>query len=200
VSARPRAGDPAQVVLPGMHEADRAPAPASTKAAFEEAVAWTDGACSGNPGPGGYGVVLVQGGARRELAKGFRHTTNNRMEILAVIAALEALERPSRVVVHSDSQYVVNAIELGWAKKWRANGWRRGARGSDRAQNPDLWQRLLELLERSGHRVELDWVRGHAGDADNERADRLAVEALRGERLEVDERYESAVGRSKGAR
>ena len=187
MSARSRDSDPAQLSLTAPARA-RAQAPVS--ATLAAAVAWTDGACSGNPGPGGYGVVLTWNGERKELARGFRRTTNNRMEILAVIATLEALERPSRITIHSDSQYVVNAIELGWARKWRANGWRRGARGSDRAQNPDLWGRLLELLERSGHRVTLEWVRGHAGDAENERADRLAVAALRGESLDVDEGYE----------
>jgi ribonuclease HI len=185
VTRRAGAGGDPQPPLPGTT------APALRAATLPEAVAWTDGACSGNPGPGGYGVVLIApDGERRELARGFRHTTNNRMEILAVIAALEALDAPTRVTVHSDSQYVVNAVELGWARKWRAHGWRRGARGGDRAQNPDLWQRLLDLIERSGHRVRLDWVRGHAGTADNERADRLAVAALRGERLEIDEGYE----------
>jgi ribonuclease HI len=187
VSARKSAGDSSQLSLT---EPERSQAAISPLRDLAEAVAWTDGACSGNPGPGGYGVVLTWNGERKELARGFRHTTNNRMEILAVIAALEALERPSRITIHSDSQYVVNAIELGWARKWRANGWRRGARGSDRAQNPDLWARLLELIERSGHRVTLSWVRGHAGDAENERADRLAVAALRAERLEGDEGYE----------
>jgi ribonuclease HI len=151
-------------------------------------VAWTDGACSGNPGPGGYGVVLAWNGHRRELARGFRRTTNNRMEILAVIAALEALEEPCEVTIHSDSQYVVHAVEKGWARKWRAAGWRRGPGNRERALNPDLWQRLLDLLER--HRVRLAWVRGHAGDADNERADALAVAALRGAELEIDGAYE----------
>lgn len=155
-----------------------------------EVVAWTDGACSGNPGPGGYGVVLTWNGERKELARGFRRTTNNRMEILAVIAALESLKRPSRVTIHSDSQYVVNAIEQGWARKWRADGWRRGPKKNEEAKNPDLWKRLLELLETSGHRVKLSWVKGHAGHDDNERADQLAVAALKGERLEVDAEYE----------
>jgi ribonuclease HI len=190
VTRRPPARDEAQLSLDA---GTPAPKPAATPATTTraEAVAWTDGACSGNPGPGGYGVVVLgPGGERRELARGFRLTTNNRMEIFAVIAAIESLEAPTRLRVHSDSQYVVNAIELGWAKKWRANGWRRGARGGDRAQNPDLWQRLLDLIERSGHRVSLEWVRGHDGAIENERADRLAVEALRAPSLAVDEEYE----------
>jgi ribonuclease HI len=151
-------------------------------------VAWTDGACSGNPGPGGYGVVLTWNGHRRELAAGFRRTTNNRMEILAVIAALESLTERCAITIHSDSQYVVNAINQGWARKWRAAGWRRGPKLKERALNPDLWERLLELLGR--HEVRLDWVRGHDGVAENERADELAVAALRGADLAIDEAYE----------
>jgi ribonuclease HI len=152
--------------------------------------AWTDGACSGNPGPGGYGVVLRFEGRERELARGFRRTTNNRMEILAVIAALEALTEPCEIAIHSDSQYVVNAITQGWARKWRANGWMRNRK--EPALNPDLWARLLDLLGRSGHRVRMTWVRGHAGHAENERADQLAVGALEGGELGIDEGYESA--------
>jgi len=149
-------------------------------------VAWTDGACSGNPGPGGYGVVLKWNGHVKELSKGFRRTTNNRMEILAVIAALESLTEPCEITIHSDSQYVVNAIEQGWAKRWRANGWKRNKK--EKALNPDLWERLLELLPK--HKVKLDWVRGHAGNAENERADELAVRAIRGEILDLDEYFE----------
>ena len=151
--------------------------------------AWTDGACSGNPGPGGYGVVLRWTGHERELARGFRRTTNNRMEILAVIAALEALGEPCEVTIHSDSQYVVHAITQGWARKWRAHGWMRNRK--DPALNPDLWTRLLDLLDRSGHKVRMSWVRGHAGHAENERADQLAVDALAGGDLAVDAVYES---------
>ena len=149
--------------------------------------AWTDGACSGNPGPGGYGVILTWNGERRELSRGFRRTTNNRMEILAVIAALEALREPCEITIHADSQYVVNAIEQGWAKRWRANGWKRNAK--EKALNPDLWERLLKELSR--HRVRFVWVRGHSGHDENERADELAVAAIRGGELAVDEAYES---------
>jgi len=151
-------------------------------------VAWTDGACSGNPGPGGYGVVLTWNGHRRELSRGFRRTTNNRMEILAVIAALESLTERCAITLHCDSQYVVHAIEQGWARKWQAAGWRRGPKRKERALNPDLWERLLRLLPQ--HQVRLDWVRGHAGNPENERADELAVAALRGPELEVDAGYE----------
>jgi len=149
-------------------------------------IAWTDGACSGNPGPGGYGVVLTWNGHRKELSRGFRKTTNNRMEILAVIAALDSLSEPCEITIHSDSQYVVNAIEQGWARKWRANRWMRNKK--EAALNPDLWERLLDLLPK--HRVKLDWVRGHAGNHENERADELAVAAIRAPQLAVDEGYE----------
>ena len=155
---------------------------------MKRVVAWTDGACSGNPGPGGYGVVLTWNGHRRELSRGFRRTTNNRMEILAVIAALESLTERCAITLHSDSQYVVHAIEQGWARKWQAAGWRRGPKLKERALNPDLWERLLRLLPQ--HQVRLDWVRGHAGNAENERADELAVAALRGDDLQIDEAYE----------
>ena len=148
---------------------------------------YTDGSAIGNPGPGGYGVVMLAGGRRKELSGGFRLTTNNRMEILAAIVALEALNQPCRVTLHSDSRYVVDAMAKGWARKWRANGWMRNKR--ERALNPDLWERLLDLA--AGHDVEFRWVRGHAGVRDNERADRLAVGAAQGKGLPPDERYEA---------
>jgi ribonuclease HI len=155
---------------------------------MKEITAWTDGACSGNPGPGGYGVVLRWNAHRKELSRGYRRTTNNRMEILAVIATLEALTEPCRITIHSDSQYVVNAIRQGWARKWRSNGWMRNKK--EEALNPDLWERLLRLLDTGGHRVVLAWVRGHAGDPENERADELAVAALRDPEPAIDDVYE----------
>lgn len=155
--------------------------------------AFTDGACSGNPGPGGCAVILRWNGHEKTIARGYRRTTNNRMEIRAVIAALEALTEPCELVIHSDSQYVVNAVQQGWAKKWRANGWMRNRK--EEALNPDLWGRLLDLLERGGHRVRLVWVRGHAGHDENERVDRLAVEASRSSELEIDEGYERGAAR-----
>ena len=133
----------------------------------------TDGACSGNPGPGGYGIVLQCGAGTKELSGGFRHTTNNRMELMGVIAGLEALKEPCEVTVVTDSQYVVNAMSQGWAKAWRAKGWRRS--NKDPALNPDLWGRLLDLSEQ--HRVTFQWIRGHAGHPLNERCDQLAVRA-----------------------
>ena len=113
---------------------------------------YTDGACSGNPGVGGYGVVLLYGSARKELSEGYQLTTNNRMELLAVIKGLEALKEPCQVTLYSDSKYVVDAIEKKWVKKWQANGWKRNQK--EMALNVDLWQRLLPLLEK--HTVTLD--------------------------------------------
>ncbi len=146
----------------------------------------TDGSCLGNPGPGGYGVVLEHNGHEKEMFGGFRRTTNNRMEILAVIVGLEALMETCSVTVYSDSRYVVDAIEKGWAKKWQANGWMRNKR--ERAVNPDLWERLLNAMGK--HEVELRWVRGHAGNEGNVRADKLAVAAANGTGLHPDEGYE----------
>ena len=158
---------------------------------------YTDGSAIGNPGPGGYGVVMFTDDYRKELSGGFRHTTNNRMEILAAIKALEALNRPCHVTLHSDSRYVVDAIAKGWARKWRAKGWMRNK--TESALNPDLWERLLALVEQ--HDVDFRWVRGHAGVAENERADRLAVSAAQGADLPPDEVYEATgAGQKKNMR
>ena len=132
---------------------------------------FTDGACSGNPGPGGYGVVLRYNGAEKELSGGEAMTTNNRMELTAAIEGLKALKERCSVTLYSDSKYLVDAINCGWALKWRENGWMRTKR--DAAQNSDLWEKLLELLET--HEVEFVWVKGHAGHPENERCDHLAV-------------------------
>lgn len=132
---------------------------------------YTDGACSGNPGPGGWGVILSYKGHKKELSGGERQTTNNRMELTAVIEGLSALTRPCRVNVVTDSKYVVDAITLGWARKWRAQGWMRNKK--EKALNPDLWETLLNLLDR--HEVTFTWVKGHAGHPENERCDELAV-------------------------
>ena len=134
---------------------------------------FTDGACSGNPGPGGWGAILECDGYKKELSGGEAKNTNNRMELSAVIAALSALKDPCRVLLTTDSQYVVNGMEKGWAKKWQANGWRKSDKSP--ALNTDLWQRLLELCEI--HTVSFHWVKGHAGHPENERCDRLAVAA-----------------------
>lgn len=134
-------------------------------------IIYTDGACSGNPGPGGWGAILSCGGHEKELCGGEKQTTNNRMELTAVIEALSALKIPCVVTLITDSKYVVDGIEKGWAEKWRAQGWMRNKK--DKALNPDLWQKLLELLEI--HKVSFQWVKGHAGHPQNERCDQLAV-------------------------
>lgn len=151
-------------------------------------VIYTDGACLGNPGPGGYGVVLIYNDHRKELSGGFRLTTNNRMEMRAVIEGLKALKRRCSVVIFSDSEYVVNAINKGWAERWRANGWKRNKK--ETAVNPDLWAELLDLCQQ--HDVDLRWVRGHVGVVENERADRLAVAAAQMSGLPPDSGYEKA--------
>ena len=156
---------------------------------------YTDGGCDPNPGPGGFGAVLLMGGQRLELSGGFRLTTNNRMEIIAAIRGLEALSEPCQVTLHSDSEYLVKAMNLGWVKRWKANHWKRNKR--DKALNVDLWKRLLELCER--HQVEFRWVKGHAGTRENERADRLSVAALRQGNLAVDEEYEGSQVQSQGS-
>ena len=147
----------------------------------------TDGACSGNPGPGGFGAVLQFGEHRNELSGGFRKTTNNRMELLAVIEGLRALKEPCEVAVFTDSKYIVDAVNKGWARRWQANGWRRNPR--EKALNPDLWAQLLALLDT--HAVTLHWVRGHAGNPGNERADALAVAASQSHNPAIDEAYEA---------
>ena len=153
---------------------------------LKQVVIYTDGACSGNPGPGGYGVVLLYNEHRKELSGGFRRTTNNRMELLGAIEGLRALNDRCSVKLHTDSQYVVNAIEKGWAAKWRANGWMRNKK--EKAVNPDLWEQLLTLCQK--HDVQFIWVRGHAGNRENERCDVLAVAASMKPNLPADEMYE----------
>lgn len=134
---------------------------------------YTDGACRGNPGPGGWGAILKCGEHEKELSGGEKLTTNNRMELMAVIAGLEALKKPCDVTVTTDSKYIVDAVTNGWAKKWQKNGWLKGDKQP--AKNPDLWGELLGLLE--VHRVTFIWVKGHAGHPENERCDELAVQA-----------------------
>jgi ribonuclease HI len=146
---------------------------------------YTDGACIGNPGPGGYGAVLLCDGHRRELFGGYRRTTNNRMEMMAAIIALEALKEKCAVTLYSDSHYLVRAISEGWARRWQANGWRRNRR--DKALNPDLWERLLRLCRY--HDVQLSWVKAHANTPENERCDELAIKAARRPDLPPDLGY-----------
>ena len=150
---------------------------------------YTDGACKGNPGPGGYGVVLVSGQHKKELSGGFRKTTNNRMELLACIEGLRSLKRPSTVVLTSDSKYVVNAITKGWAKRWRSNGWQLAP--SKRAKNSDLWVFLLDLCVE--HSVNFQWVKGHSNHPENERCDELAVAAAQLKELPADLGFENNV-------
>ena len=148
---------------------------------------YADGACSGNPGPGGYGAVLIYKGVRRELSGAYALTTNNRMEVLAAIKALQALKEPCKVRLYSDSRYLVDAIEKGWARKWRSSNWMRNK--TDRAVNVDLWTELLELLER--HDVSFFWVRGHSDNAENERCDKLATSSIAAGNFQVDKCYEN---------
>ncbi len=132
---------------------------------------FSDGACSGNPGPGGYGVILRYGDKEREISGGEAHTTNNRMELMGAITGLEALKYPCRVILQTDSKYVVDGITKGWADSWSKRGWVKSDKKP--ALNPDLWGRLLDLL--AIHDVEFTWIKGHAGHEENERCDRLAV-------------------------
>lgn len=137
----------------------------------KEVTIYTDGACSGNPGPGGWAAILVYGGTEKELSGGERETTNNRMELLAVISALKALKEPCRVKIYSDSQYVCDGINKGWARSWKAKGWMRN--NKEAAKNPDLWESLLSIID--VHETKFIWVRGHADNDYNNRCDKLAV-------------------------
>ena len=150
---------------------------------------YTDGACIGNPGPGGYGVILLYKGHKRELSGGYRKTTNNRMEIMAAIVGLEALKEKCNVMLYSDSEYLVKAMSEGWARRWRANSWKRNKK--ERALNPDLWQRLLQLCER--HQVTVRGVTGQAGNAENVRCDELAMQAAQQPNLLVDDGYDEVL-------
>lgn len=153
---------------------------------MKEVTLYTDGACLGNPGPGGYGVVLLYNGHRKELSGGFRKTTNNRMEMMAAIVGLRTLKQTCRVKLYSDSRYVVQAMSEGWARRWQARGWKRSAR--EPAKNPDLWAEMLDLSQK--HDVSYHWVKGHAGHPENERCDVLAVAAANQRGLPADKAYE----------
>ncbi len=147
---------------------------------------FSDGSCLGNPGPGGYGVVLVHGEHRKELSRGFRHTTNNRMELLAAIVGLESLKQPCDVTLTSDSEYVRQGITQ-WIKGWKRNGWRTASKAP--VKNADLWRQLDEAAGR--HAVNWKWVKGHAGHPENERCDLLARTAAETHPKDVDEGYEA---------
>src|SRR3712207_3874456 len=147
---------------------------------------YTDGASRGNPGPGGYGVVLKYKQHRKELTAGYRKTTNNRMELMAVIVGLEALKEPGhQVTIYSDSKYVVDAIEKGWLWGWQKKGFAK-------VKNPDLWKRFLKVFTQ--HKIKFNWLKGHAGDTENERCDQLAVQSATGFNLLIDEGYEAGEG------
>ena len=157
----------------------------SERTVLQEVTIHTDGACIGNPGPGGYGVVLEFGPHRKTLSEGYRLTTNNRMEMMALIAGLKALKRRCKVTIYSDSEILVNGIMKGTAHKARANGWKVGKKVK---ANSDLWCEVLDLCDR--HVVELVWLRGHSGHRDNELADQLATAAARRGDLLIDEAFE----------
>ena len=137
---------------------------------MKEVTIYTDGACSGNPGPGGWGAILMYGEHKKEISGGDPNTTNSRMELMGVISARELLKEPGRVELYSDSKYVLDALEKGWAKSWQKNGWKRK---TGPALNPDLWERLLALCDM--HTMKLHWVKGHAQNPYNNRCDELAV-------------------------
>ncbi len=142
---------------------------------------YTDGAARGNPGPGGYGAVMLSGKLRKELSGGYKLTTNNRMELLAVIVALEALKKEnSKVKIYTDSKYVADAVEKGWIFGWEKKGFKK-------KKNPDLWRRFLKVYRK--HQVKFTWVKGHANIPENERCDELAVEASHGNALKEDTGY-----------
>jgi len=153
---------------------------------LKEVTIYSDGSCPRNPGPGGYAAILIHGRHRKTVTGAFRQTTNNRMEMMAAIAGLSALKRPCRVTLHSDSRYLVDGISKNWARAWRARGWVT-VEGTP-VRNKDLWSALTRLCER--HSVQAVWVRGHAGNKENEEADRLAGIAARGTGLLPDLEYE----------
>jgi ribonuclease HI len=159
----------------------------STSSAMPQVEIYTDGGCEPNPGPGGYGAVLLHPKKRAEVSGGFRLTTNNRMEIQAAIKGLELLKQPCKVTLYSDSQYLVDAIMKAWAVKWKKNNW--WLNNKERAKNIDLWEKLLPLCET--HQVEFRWVKGHAGNQENERCDHLSMTALRQPNLPADDGYEN---------
>ena len=152
----------------------------------EQVVMYTDGGCIRNPGPGGFGTVLIYKGSRKEISGGYRRTTNNRMELMACIAGLRALKKPCRVVIYSDSKYVVNAVEKGWVQRWRSRGWMRTK--TESAENVDLWEELFQLCCK--HKATFKWIKGHSGNPENERCDQLARQNALKSNLPPDTAYE----------
>jgi ribonuclease HI len=150
---------------------------------MKQVIIYTDGAAKGNPGPGGFGVVMIYGTHRKEISQGFKYTTNNRMELLSVIVGLEALTKsPLPVTVYSDSKYVVDAVEKGWLFGWEKTDFKK-------KKNPDLWKRFLKIYQK--HHVKFVWIKGHSNNKENERCDVLAVAASSAKDLLIDEVYES---------
>jgi ribonuclease HI len=181
-SRRAKAADPVQMSLTRSQ---------CDEVTLKEVTIYADGACIGNPGPGGYGVIIAYGERRKELSAGFRLTTNNRMEILGCIAGLSALKERCDVTVYSDSRYVVNTMTKSWAIRWRRNQWKRkdGDGEMKDALNKDLWIQMLELCDK--HRVQFKWIRGHSGNEGNERCDELARTAASAGSLGIDTAYEN---------
>ncbi len=152
------------------------------KPELKEVEIYTDGACSGNPGPGGFGVVLKFNGKRKEISQGYKRTTNNRMELMAVISGLNSLKTKCKVAVYSDSKYIVDAINKGWLYNWKKKNWVRS--NKEKVLNPDLWEQLYDLLKK--HEITFEWVKGHANNEENERCDVLAVTASKSGNLLID--------------
>jgi ribonuclease HI len=162
---------------------DHDPPPSKTA---KTVTVYTDGACSGNPGPGGYAAVLLYGTGRKEISGGFRWTTNNRMELMALVEAFRALKQPCELSIHTDSKYLLGGLSKGWLKGWKKKGWKT-ASGSQ-VQNRDLWETLDSLL--SKHKATFLWVKGHSTSRENNRCDELAVKAVKNHRSAIDHPYE----------
>lgn len=152
---------------------------------MKEVSIYTDGACSGNPGKGGFGVILNYMGKKKEISKGYKCTTNNRMEIMAALAGLNALTEPCKVILYSDSKYLVDSVNKGWIASWQKNGWKNSKK--EKVKNRELFEELIELM--NVHEVEYRWVKGHDGHSENERCDFLATSAAKADNLEEDTGY-----------
>ena len=152
---------------------------------MKQVIIYTDGGCLGNPGPGGYGIVLLNGEHRKELSEGYSLTTNNRMELMACIVGLQALKYKCSVIVYTDSKYIIDSISNSWVKRWKANDWKRNKK--EKAENIDLWDKLLSLIDQ--HEVEFKWIKGHSGNKENERCDKLAGKAALKKNLPEDVNY-----------
>lgn len=152
---------------------------------MKEVSIYTDGACSGNPGKGGFGVILNYMGKKKEISKGYKCTTNNRMEIMAALAGLNALKEPCKVILYSDSKYLVDSVNKGWIASWQKNGWKNSKK--EKVKNRELFEELIELM--NVHEVEYRWVKGHDGHSENERCDFLATSAAKADNLEEDTGY-----------